>query len=76
MSAYIGLKVRGIGLFLTLFCIAPSVFSQSINGDSTNVRYALAKFDRFSHDFGEIQRGEDATAVFFACQSRLGSVGC
>ena len=64
MSAYIGLKGRGIILLLTLFCIASTAFSQSSSNDSARMRYALAKFDRFSHDFGEIQRGEEATAVF------------
>ena len=64
VSAYIGLKGRGIILLLTLFCIASTAFSQSSSNDSARMRYALAKFDRFSHDFGEIQRGEDATAVF------------
>ena len=64
VSAYIGLKGRGIILLLTLFCIASAAFSQSSSNDSARMRYALAKFDRFSHDFGEIQRGEDATAVF------------
>lgn len=64
MSAYIGLKGRGIILLLTLFCIASTAFSQSTSNDSARMRYALAKFDRFSHDFGEIQRGEEATAVF------------
>ena len=64
VSAYIGLKGRGIILLLTLFCIASTAFSQSSSNDSARMRYALAKFDRFSHDFGEIQRGEEATAVF------------
>lgn len=64
VSAYIGLKGRGIILLLTLFCIASTAFSQSSSNDSARMRYALAKFDRFSHDFGKIQRGEDATAVF------------
>jgi hypothetical protein len=64
VSAYIGLKGRGSILLLTLFCIASTAFSQSSSNDSARMRYALAKFDRFSHDFGEIQRGEDATAVF------------
>ena len=64
VSAYIGLKGRGIILLLTLFCIASTAFSQSTSNDSARMRYALAKFDRFSHDFGEIQRGEEATAVF------------
>ena len=64
MSAYIWLKGRGIILLLTLFCIASTAFSQSSSNDSARMRYALAKFDRFSHDFGEIQRGEEATAVF------------
>lgn len=71
VSTYIGLKERGIILLLTLFCIVPSAFSQSTNNDSTRVRYALAKFDRFSHDFGEIQRGEDATAVFLLVNQGL-----
>lgn len=64
VSAYIGLKGRGIILLLTLFCIASTAFSQSSSNDSARMRYALAKFDRFSHDFGEIQRGKEATAVF------------
>lgn len=64
VSAYIGLKGRGIILLLTLFCIASTAFSQSSSNDSARMRYALVKFDRFSHDFGEIQRGEEATAVF------------
>ena len=29
-----------------------------------NERYAVAKFDKLSHDFGEIGKGEEAVAIF------------
>lgn len=29
-----------------------------------NERYAIAKFDKLSYDFGEIEKGEEAVAIF------------
>lgn len=55
----------------TIFAIAvvamvllPALASAQSDVVADNERYAIAKFDKLSHDFGEIERGTEAVAIF------------
>lgn len=55
----------------TIFAIAvvamvllPALVSAQSDVVADNERYAIAKFDKLSHDFGEIERGTEAVAIF------------
>lgn len=64
VRTYLGLKKAWLLLFLSGICGGTCVSAQTAGEDLLESRRASAKFDRFSHDFGEIKRGEEATAVF------------
>ncbi len=49
-------------LFVVAMCLPLSAQTDDVS--VSKPRYAVAKFDRLSHDFGEIQKGEEAMAVF------------
>ena len=44
--------------------LLPALASAQSDVVVDNERYAIAKFDKLSHDFGEIERGTEAVAIF------------
>lgn len=44
--------------------LLPALASAQSDVVADNERYAIAKFDKLSHDFGEIEKGEEAVAIF------------
>ena len=44
--------------------LLPALASAQSDVVADNERYAIAKFDKLSHDFGEIERGTEAVAIF------------
>jgi hypothetical protein len=64
MSAKSRLKTYKTLLCLFVVAMGLPLFAQSDGGLSSKPRYAEAKFDKLAYDFGEIQKGEEAIAVF------------
>ena len=49
---------------ILLLALQPMVLAQEPTQSIDAQRYASAKFDKVSHDFGDIQKGDEAVAVF------------
>lgn len=49
---------------IVVMVLLPALASAQSDVVADNERYAIAKFDKLSHDFGEIEKGEEAVAIF------------
>ncbi len=58
------LAFRSLLSAVLLLAFQGAVFAQEPTQSTDAQRYALAKFDKVSHDFGDMQKGEEAVAVF------------
>lgn len=47
-----------------LLAFQGAVLAQEPTQSTDTQRYALAKFDKVSHDFGDMQKGDEAVAIF------------